>query len=149
MRLAVALGLAIACVALPASTDAKKTKILYMNWFWHPSQDGPEQEIVKLFNKTHPDIEVTKAFAGEADTLNDKVLSMLAGGKPPDIVCVPSQHSLRYMKQGLLLNLEPFIKSDRFDMSQFKNGSQYFVKPELNASGTFQLPWGVGLHTIF
>ncbi len=92
--------------AAPAR-QAKQTVTFTM--FGHPNL---AEQMVELFNKTHPDIEI-KFERSEGQGYSEKVLSAIASGNAWDIFRAPSlNEALRLGIKGVAEDLAPYLKAD-------------------------------------
>ena len=84
---------------------------------------GPElltrrRNLATLYEQEHPDIKV-KLQTFPWGQYNTKVLTMMAGGVAPDVMWIDDTYFLDFVRRNVLLDLEPFIKKDRFDIDDF------------------------------
>ncbi len=129
---------------------AAKVKITYFNFYYQPASDAPEQEIIKMFEQKHPDIEVEKMSQAGAATVWEKAAVMAAGGTPPDIVVVSMARGLTARRSGLLLDLKPFIERDNFEMRRFRPGWELTLGPDWAWGGkVLGIPFGFGIYNLF
>lgn len=80
--------------------------------------------VIDVFHKEHPNIRVNLVQASW-DTVDDKFLAMTVGGQAPDVLMNPSVMGwARYVRQGLFLDLTPFMTSSRkaLDLDDFPQG---------------------------
>jgi multiple sugar transport system substrate-binding protein len=77
------------------------------------------QQDIALFQKNHPDITVNPVFV-PSEQYNQKIDLMVASGDPPSLWFPASDRGFKYYAaKGLIMNLDPFIKRDNFDLSDF------------------------------
>jgi multiple sugar transport system substrate-binding protein len=90
---------------------------------WHGYTDAEAKAINKLtseFNRTHPNITVTPHFNGSNDFALQKVLTAIAGGKPPDIAYLYGSWAANIAKSPKTVDLNQFVKKDpSFDLNDF------------------------------
>ena len=82
---------------------------------WHGYTDAEAKAINKLtaeFNATHKNITVTPHFSGNSDYALQKVLTAIAGGKPPDISYLYGSWAANIAKSPKTVDLNEFIKRD-------------------------------------
>jgi multiple sugar transport system substrate-binding protein len=82
---------------------------------WHGYTDAEATAINKLtaeFNATHKNITVTPHFSGNSDYALQKVLTAIAGGKPPDIAYLYGSWAANIAKSPKTVDLNDFIKRD-------------------------------------
>ncbi len=90
---------------------------------WHGYTDAEATAINKLaaeFNRTHPNITVTPHFNGSNDFALQKVLTAIAGGKPPDIAYLYGSWAANIAKSPKTVDLNQFVKKDpSFNLNDF------------------------------
>jgi multiple sugar transport system substrate-binding protein len=97
-----------------ASSSSKVTLIFYNQWIG--VQEKYLQEIIRRFEKLHPNIIIKESVV--ADTT--KIIAAMQGGKPPDIVDFGLGQFLPEMaSKGALTNLDPYIKAAHLNMNVF------------------------------
>ncbi|HET7559850.1 MAG TPA: sugar ABC transporter substrate-binding protein, partial [Limnochordia bacterium] len=118
---------------------------------YDPASGAVEDQIIKAFEAEHPDIEVQKIPINTgAGKVWEKAAVMAAGGDAPDVVDVSLAVGLSARRSGLLLDLQPFIQADNFDMSRFRPGWQLTTGPDSAWGGkVYGIPWGLGILNIF
>jgi multiple sugar transport system substrate-binding protein len=82
---------------------------------WHGYTDAEAKAINTLtseFNATHKNITVTPHFYGNSDYALQKVLTAIAGGKPPDISYLYGSWAANIAKSPKTVDLSEFIKRD-------------------------------------
>jgi len=88
--------------------------------FWG---DIKEIEIIKKsvarFEKENPEIEVKLERLPAGDPYTEKILTMIAGGNPVDVMFVNAERFYNYAARGILLQLNDFIKKDNFPIDKF------------------------------
>jgi len=81
--------------------------------FWGSPE---EKEIITAsldeWQATHPDIKVRFEHA-PADGYVQKMLTRIAGGAAPDILCIRVDHFVNLASKNVLLNLSPYIAQDQ------------------------------------
>jgi multiple sugar transport system substrate-binding protein len=104
----------MAGTAARAASSNKVTLIFYNQWIG--VQEKYLQEIIRRFEKLHPNIVIKESVV--ADTT--KIIAAMQGGKPPDIVDFGLGQFLPEMaSQGALTNLDPYIKAAHLNMNVF------------------------------
>ncbi len=74
-------------------------------------------QVLKLFEERYPGL---KANLDNAPLgYNDKVLTMMAAGTPPDVFWFNPALFLEYTRRGFLLDLTPLLRRDRYDTADF------------------------------
>lgn len=70
-------------------------------------------DAVAAFERENPDIDVQPIYVAW-DQTDDKFVTMVAGGAPPDVFLQNSVYGwARYVYEGLLMDLSPYVKRDR------------------------------------
>ncbi|NLA59056.1 MAG: sugar ABC transporter substrate-binding protein, partial [Firmicutes bacterium] len=150
-RKTLAFSVAVLSLALVfgASIALAKTQVTFLNFFNAPELWEPFfKEAFEQFEAAHPDIEVKQIFTPYGE-IRQKLLTMVAGGTPPDIVSVPSDVAADYISRGLLLPLNSYIESsaeaqatfEDFYPSRMRNyqskGSFYAVPIDIGPNGVY------------
>ena len=163
MVFVVVLLLVSACTATPAATTAptsgvpatekpaeptaavQKPGVTEIRWFiglgtgTDPEQLTAEQEVVDAFNAAHPDIHlVTEVVTYESAF--DTMATELASGNPPDIVGPMGVDGAESF-HGQWLDLDPLIKKNNYDLTQFDQGAVNFYKT--GGEGQLGIPFGI------
>ena len=89
---------------------------------WEGYTQGESVAIKKLaaqFNASHPNITVTPQFYGNSDYALQKVLSAIAGGKPPDISYLYGSNAANIASSGKLVPLNKYVADPSFGWSHF------------------------------
>ncbi len=95
--------------------DNNKKKILTFSFWGSPEQVKIDEEIIKKFKEKHPDVEIRTIHIPSQTRYNDKLLTMIAGGTPPDVMFVHLTAFPMYAESGNLLDLDKYIKRDLKD----------------------------------
>jgi len=74
-----------------------------------------QEEIVKRFNASRSDIIVESQFQGAYAEILQKLQAALAAGEVPDVVLLDSPHLQIFAKDGVLVNLDQFVKKEKAD----------------------------------
>jgi multiple sugar transport system substrate-binding protein len=143
-RLAVVLAFAIVLLFAAGCTssgggqkaDGGKVSIEFIRWSNGPALDAEEEDKIKRFNESHPNIQVKMTLLPWDETFKKIELS-LASNSPVDVFYwdVPAY---AWYKKGLFKNLQPYfdkdIKMDDYESKLFEpfkfNGSDMFIAPE-------------------
>src|SRR5512135_817992 len=110
-----------------------------------PELEAPQQAVVDAFNKSHPNIHLTKEvvlYANAYETLATQVTS----GNPPDIVG-PVGVSGAEGFHGLWLDLAPYIQKTNYDLSGFDQGAIDFYKT--GGEGQLGIPYAIYPSMVF
>jgi multiple sugar transport system substrate-binding protein len=89
---------------------------------WEGYTQGESVAIKKLaaqFNASHPNITVTPQFYGNNDYALQKVLSAIAGGKPPDISYLYGSNAANIASSGKLVPLNKYVADPSFGWNHF------------------------------
>ena len=118
-------GAALAACAggQPAGGDAgggapalKPGTLSLMSW------DAPGEELernLNAFSARHPGLKVEYLHTPAGQPYTDKFTAMLAGGSPPQVFLYSLTDWVALQAQGVLAELDPFIKRDRLDTQDF------------------------------
>lgn len=94
------------------------------------------QEIADAFHEENPNINVTVTVS-DWDTYWDKLQTQLAGGTPPDVFAMDAPLYPDYQSRGVLMNLQPLIERDSFDLGGYYEQSLVCYQTD---EGYFGLP---------
>jgi multiple sugar transport system substrate-binding protein len=120
MAVALALGLLAACSSNGGSTSggSAKGQITVAEPSDNPGDIAARHKLAEQFMKLHPDIPV-KILVIPADSYNQKVLTLIAGGQPPDLFVSGDVQIPNMVSKNYAFNLDDFAKKDNFNLSQF------------------------------
>ncbi|MDP4551117.1 sugar ABC transporter substrate-binding protein [Alkalihalobacillus macyae] len=107
------LGLLSGCASNNASTEgeASEDKIqLRMTWWGSQDRHDRTQKVIELYEEKNPNVEISAQFTGW-DGYWNKLATQAAGGNLPDIIQMDYKFLSEYAENGLLENLNPYIKS--------------------------------------
>jgi multiple sugar transport system substrate-binding protein len=97
--------------SLPAPEEVGRTTIRYMAW-GNPEQLGAEMELVKEFERRHPDIHVRLTLV-PGSAYYQKLQVMLASGTAPDVFRCDHYQFPAYAHRGYFMPLKDFIAADK------------------------------------
>ncbi len=103
-----------------SSCSDKKGKIIlkYMRWA-DPAELKSTRELMDLFMKQNPDIEV-KLYTEAWNGYWDKIQTQLAAGIGPDVFLIGAYYITDFYKKNICMNLQPFIEKDKdLDINDF------------------------------
>ena len=121
---------------LPAEPPAAESVELTFSVWGDPEELNILQEIANDFSAEIPNVNVT-VNVSDWDTYWDKLQTTMAGGNPPDVFAMDAPLYPDYQSRGVLLDLQPFIDRDSFDLSGYYETSlQCYQTPD----GYFGLP---------
>lgn len=110
--------------AAAASSGAKKTEVVWAEWWDHEWGLDVMHQLIGNFEKEHPDITVTRVANNWFDTYN-KEIEMAQAGQPADVMGMEGIWMSALDKLGALEDIGPFLD---------KEGQAYkdrFVSPAL------------------
>lgn len=113
-------GLGLAATAglvagVPAAAAAKVT-IVHYGYYWHGEAWRSFVDwAAKEFEKTHPniDIQITVAGGPNQGAYDQKLVSMIAGGSPPDVAEMNANQAQSFVGQDIFLDLRPLMTKDK------------------------------------
>ena len=126
-RMSLALVGVVVLVSLASAAYAKKTVISYVTW-WGGDLAETEKMAVKTFMDRNPDIEVRMSTWDWAN-FHDKLLASTIGGLAPDVFKADVYYMPDYIDAGIAVNLEPYLKRDKMDLSSWY---QFTLQPVTN-----------------
>ncbi|MFV0253861.1 MAG: ABC transporter substrate-binding protein, partial [Beutenbergiaceae bacterium] len=88
--------------------------------FWHVYQGVDEAAIdglVAEFENENPQVSVDVQYAGGFGELNQKVISSLQGGDPPNVSILYPSNVLEFSTSGQVLGLTPYLESPEVGLS--------------------------------
>lgn len=101
------------------SNESKKTTVT----FWHPMTDitgEAVKEVVKAFEKKHPDIKINSVYiANQGEGQNEKLLTAIAGGNPPDAAYFDRFEIASWADQGSLTDLTELAEKDGISKEKY------------------------------
>lgn len=108
-----------AATEAPAATQppAEQIELVFSVW-GDPAELAILQEIANDFTAKNPNVKVTVTVS-DWDTYWDKLQTQLAGGTPPDVFAMDAPLYPDYQSRGVLLNLQPYIDQDKYDLSGY------------------------------
>lgn len=75
-------------------------------------------QVAAAWKAEHPDISVSWVYDPAADN-PDKILTMFAGGDPPDVFAIFPAPLVVFANKGVLQPLDPLVKQHHYDLSDF------------------------------
>ncbi|MGI6082645.1 MAG: extracellular solute-binding protein [Limnochordia bacterium] len=117
------LGVCMAILlSMPSCIQAAETKLVVATR--HAPGDPDLLALAEAFEKEHPDVKIEFVWeASMSDQLTHphsvKLMTMVAGGIPPDVAYVAGQNVSQYALQGLLLPLDDYIRRSQLQPSDF------------------------------
>jgi multiple sugar transport system substrate-binding protein len=121
--LAVLAALAVAAASCGGSSSSSSSGGVTNIVIWHgyvQTEGNALKTMVAQFNASHPKIHVTAQFYGNSDYALQKVLTSIAGGKPPDIAYLYGSWAANIAQSPKTLVLNDYIKADKsFNWNDF------------------------------
>ena len=106
-----------------------------------PIERGLMVQLYTRFTEQNPQVKVEPVSPGAS--FNDKVAALLASGTPPAVTGPWGTGGYRYWAvKGALLELDPLIARDKYDLSDFY---PKFVEATKMAGKRYALPMGIGI----
>jgi multiple sugar transport system substrate-binding protein len=138
--LGVALTISIGAYLVATANPSMMGKTV-IRWCVDPNPIRKEQ--IKLFEKTHPSINVINDPGAEAQRL----LTQLAGDVPPDVMAIYDPQTIRlFAKNGVLLDLRPFIEKYKLPVDRLYPS----LKPYIYYQGRIVgIPENCGPYVLF
>jgi len=115
--------------------SAEQVELTFSVW-GDPEELAILQEIADAFQAENPNITVTVTVS-DWDTYWDKLQTTLAAGNPPDVFSMDAPLYLDYQSRGVLLNLQPYMDAESFDLSDYYDVSLKCYQTE---DGYYGLP---------
>jgi multiple sugar transport system substrate-binding protein len=103
---------------------------------WDPHEQVGYQQSIDEFEKLHPDIKVNIENIPYG-SYEQKIIAEFITGGAPDLFWVNTPWLATFIKDGILTNLAPLIKSSHIDMSQYY---PQLVALHSNGSAIYGLP---------
>jgi len=121
--LAVVLVASVLAAGSQAKTDRSKAPaapsgtVTLNGWQVSPAEETKLSKVVADFERTHPNIKVNyQSITGDYQA---QELAKFAAHKPPDVLYVDVADFVDWAKQGVLQNLDPYVKSSHFSTKPF------------------------------
>ncbi|WP_240468639.1 ABC transporter substrate-binding protein [Gracilibacillus sp. YIM 98692] len=91
--------------------------------FWHPMTDtsgDAVEEVIEAFEKQNPDINIDATYiANQGEGQNEKLLTAIAGGNPPDVAYFDRFEVASWAAQGSLEELTDFAEDDGITKNKY------------------------------
>ncbi len=101
-----------AAVCLYAGCSSKSNKVtLRLIGMGDVSEAVIIQNLIKEFNKSHPDVEVQSMRVPYNEYIT-KILTQFSGGLAPDVMAVSAEQMAAFSSRGVLIDLKPYIDKD-------------------------------------
>jgi len=106
-------------LGVSSALAAEKVTISWLLTSGRPHENEIMQNLAKEFENKNPDIGVDVIFVAWKE-FETKLATMYAAGAPGDVWFTAAQYGLRhYAHEGVLLELDPYIERDNYDLSDF------------------------------
>lgn len=129
----------------PTATAEIKKQAEVSAMFWDgPPLIGIREKALTPFSQAVPECKMN--FMSAAEGYNDKLLTMIAGGKPPDVFIITISELPLYLSKGLLLDLKPFIDRDNYNLAEFP---ELAIKSYTYKGGIYGMPDNVASMAMF
>ncbi|HEY0605193.1 MAG TPA: sugar ABC transporter substrate-binding protein [Herpetosiphonaceae bacterium] len=102
------------------TASGSPTTINWIIWADDIANDKNLNAEVKLFNDSHPDVQV-KLIGATWNDYTPKIQAMTAAGTPPDVISIQSEAD--FVSKGFMLPLDDLIKQDSLDTNRFFPGA--------------------------
>jgi multiple sugar transport system substrate-binding protein len=100
-----------------APAAPKVTTVTLNGWQTSPPEETKLAKVVSDFERTHPQIHVNyQSITGDYQA---QELAKFAARKPPDVLYVDVADFVDWTKQGVLQNLDPYVKQSHFATKPF------------------------------
>jgi multiple sugar transport system permease protein len=142
-RLIITSILAVIALTLCISASAKETVVF---WFGATQDErAAYEEMVREFNRAHPNIEVRPMLVPQ-QYVERKLILSAAGGVPPDVVRFYTHLAGEMMSRGAVEPLDSLVKRDRFDLSDFYPVG---IRQNTYQSKLYGIPWIFSPEALF
>src|SRR5204863_9302518 len=102
----------------PAKMSAAPHGTVVLNgWQVSPAEETKLASVVKAFEKSHPKIHVD--YQSVTGNYQATELAKFAAHKPPDVLYVDAADFVDWARQGVLQNLDSYVKSSHFATKPF------------------------------
>ena len=126
---------------LVATAHPKVEGKTVIRWCVDPNPIRKEQ--IKLFERSHPNIDVINDPGADAQRL----LTQLAGDVPPDVMAIYDPQSIRlFARNGVLLDLTPYVKPYHIPVDKIYPGLDPYIRFEGKIVG---IPENCGPYVLF
>ncbi|MGA5896079.1 ABC transporter substrate-binding protein [Streptomyces venetus] len=116
--------------------------VLRYTWWGNPDRAERTEQAVALFEKQHPDIDVTTSFSGY-DAYKQKLATQAAGGDAPDVMQLDYRQIDQYASGSVLLDLakqKSALRTSEIDQGLLATGRVDGVQ--------YAIPQGQGTETV-
>ncbi|GGE31791.1 ABC transporter substrate-binding protein [Pullulanibacillus camelliae] len=112
--LATLIVLAFALVGCSNGASSSKKGVTTITFWNNATGTGKDalDAVIKQFNKTHSKIQVKSTYVASNESSDDKLLTAVTGGNPPDISLFDRFKVASWANQGSLTDLSEYAKKD-------------------------------------
>ena len=122
-----------------AAPAPEQVTISFSGWGQGEEEQGI-RDAIKVFEEQNPDIKMEFVHIPDPGAYNDKVLSMVAAGTPPDVGFVQFDVFNTFVRDKLLLDITDLLKAD-----PVIGKPGYFIEPQETQRCTVEGRWyGIG-----
>lgn len=125
------------------TSDGGKQQEVTLVWSENEASNEQLKVLLEEFNRKYPNIKVNRITVtnnGWADYFN-KLQTMIAGGKAPDVIRVAIEGIQMFAKQDLLLPLDPYIKADPGAVENYEDLHPKLQAPFVIDNKTYGFVW--------
>jgi multiple sugar transport system substrate-binding protein len=103
--------------ASPTKSAAPSGTVTLNGWQVSPAEETKLAKVVKDFERSHPKIHVKyQSITGDYQA---QELAKFAARKPPDVLYVAAEDFADWVRQGVLQNLDSYVKASHFSTKPF------------------------------
>jgi multiple sugar transport system substrate-binding protein len=128
----------LSVLLLTAFVSAENITTIQYAFWGNPTAIGIEKDIIEEFEKANPTIKV-QPIAVAYNDYHTKLLTLLAGGKAPDVMRIDSYFFADFMNARALKDITNMIKSSKLGLSKYYQSGLGDCKKNKRYYG---LPWG-------
>jgi multiple sugar transport system substrate-binding protein len=110
--------------AAPAAPAAEQVAVSFSGWGGTEEDEGV-RAAMKVFEEQNPNIKMTWIHIPDAGAYNDKILSLIAAGTPPDTGFIQGDIYSTFARDGLLLDISQSLETDAVI-----GKDAYFIEPQ-------------------
>jgi multiple sugar transport system substrate-binding protein len=86
-----------------------------------PQELGSFQQAIQKISQEHPEWELILETVPQSGVI-EKINSQIAGNNLPDVIRIQGLLAQQWIRQGVFLELNPFIRQSQFDLTDFYSG---------------------------
>jgi multiple sugar transport system substrate-binding protein len=103
--------------ASPTKSAAPSGTVTLNGWQVSPAEETKLSKVVRAFEKSHPKIHVN--YQSVTGDYQAQELAKFAARKPPDVLYVAAEDFADWVRQGVLQNLDSYVKASQFSTKPF------------------------------